>query len=76
MPHKDKVRVEVGFEGGQIMNSLASKDSATALEEALGNPDIGTVTLDTSEGALIVVLAHVAYVKRHTRGGQIGFLNS
>ena len=76
MPHKDKVRVEVGFDGGQIMNSLASKDSATALEEALGNPDIGTVTLDTSEGALIVVLAHVAYVKRHTRGGQIGFLNS
>jgi alpha-acetolactate decarboxylase len=74
MPHKDKVRVEVGFDGGQIMNSLIASTSATALEEALGNPDIGTVTLDSSEGALIVVLAHVAYVKRHTRGGQVGFL--
>jgi hypothetical protein len=74
MPHKDKVRVEVGFGGGQIMNSLVSKDSATALEEALGKPGTDTVTLDSSEGPLIVVLAHVAYVKRHTRGGQIGFL--
>jgi len=74
MPHKDKVRVEVGFDGGQIMNSLVTKESATALEEALGNPDLGKVTLDSSEGELIVVLAHVAYVKRHARGGQIGFL--
>jgi hypothetical protein len=74
MPHKDKVRVEIGFDGGQIMNSLVAKDSATALEEGLGKPDTGTVTLDSSEGPLIVVLAHVVYVKRHTRGGQIGFL--
>lgn len=74
MPHKDKVRVEVGFDGGQIMNSLVTNESAKALEDALGKPDIDTVTLESSEGALIVVLAHVAYVKRHTRGGQVGFL--
>ena len=75
MPHKDKVRVEVGFDGGQIMNSLVGSESATALEEALGKPDIDTVTLESSEGPLIVVLAHVAYVKRYKREGQIGFLN-
>ena len=76
MPNKDKVRVEVGFDGGQIMNSLVAAESATALEEALNKPGTSTVTLDSSEGPLIVVLAHVAYVKRHTREGHIGFLNS
>ena len=76
MPDKDKVRVEVGFDGGQIMNSLVASDSATALEEAIGKSGTSTVTLESSEGPLIVVLAHVAYVKRHTRGGQVGFLNS
>ena len=75
MPHKDKVRVEVGFDGGQIMNSLVAKDSATPLEEALGKREIDTVTLESSEGPLIVVLAHVSYVKRYKREGQIGFLN-
>jgi cell division GTPase FtsZ len=56
------------------MNSQVTSESAKALEDALGKPGVDTVTLESSEGALIVVLAHVTYVKRHARGGQVGFL--
>jgi hypothetical protein len=76
MPESKRVRIEIGFVGGQMISSLVTPKSATELEQALGKPDAPTLTLDSSEGEFTVVLAHVVYVKRFPPEGQIGFLTA
>ena len=74
MPESKDVRIEIGFVGGQMMSSLVTSKSATALEEALSKRAAATLTLESNEGPFTVVLAHVVYVKRFPPEGQIGFL--
>ncbi|MHB8059798.1 MAG: hypothetical protein ACYDHO_03075 [Gaiellaceae bacterium] len=74
MPESKKVRIEIGFVGGQMMSSLVSTKSANELEVALSKPEAATLLLESSEGPFTVVLAHVVYVKRFPPEGQIGFL--
>ena len=74
MPESKHVRIEIGFVGGQMMSSLVTSKSATALEEALSKRAAATLTLESNEGPFMVVLAHVVYVKRFPPEGQIGFL--
>jgi hypothetical protein len=74
MPESERIRIEIGFVGGQMMSSMVSSKSATELEAALGAPAKPTLTLDSSEGPFTVALAHVDYVKRFPPEGQIGFI--
>jgi hypothetical protein len=74
MPESEYVRVQIGFVGGQIMSGLVSSKSATELEQSLGKTTPHTITLESDEGPLTVVLAQVAYVRRFPREGQIGFI--
>ena len=67
------VRVEVGFEGGQILSWLVTADSAGALDQKLGAGVPGSVTLESQEGPITVVLDRVVYVKRHSRESRVGF---
>ncbi len=67
------VRVEIGFEGGQILSWLVTIESADALDRQLGAGGSGTLTLDSQEGTVTLVLERVLYVKRHAREGRVGF---
>ena len=74
MAEAERVRVEIGFEGSQIMAAIVSAKLADELEQALARDESGTVTLETAEGdALVVVLDKVVYVKRFSRESRIGF---
>ena len=67
------VRVEIGFEGGQILSWLVTVESADALDRQLSGGGPGTLTLDSQEGTVTLVLERVLYVKRHAREGRVGF---
>jgi hypothetical protein len=67
------VRVEIGFEGGQILSWLVTIESADALDRKLSGGGSGTLTLDSQEGTITLVLERVLYVKRHAREGRVGF---
>ena len=71
----ERVRIELGFAGGQIVGSFVEATSADALETALGSTGAGkpVVVLETEDGPLHVVVAHVAYFKRIVRAGRVGF---
>jgi hypothetical protein len=71
----DRVRIELGFAGGQIVGSFVEASSADDLESALNSTGAGkpVVALDTEDGPLHVVVAHVAYYKRIVRAGRVGF---
>jgi hypothetical protein len=69
----ESVRVEIGFAGGQILSWLVSPESADALDRNLGAGASGTLTLDSSEGTVTVVLDRVLYAKRYARESRVGF---
>jgi len=75
----ERVRIEIAFDGGQIMGALVSPASADALEQALGSADLraGTgeaaLSLDAEDGRYTIALQRVVYVKRFARESRVGF---
>jgi hypothetical protein len=70
---EERVRVEIGFDGGQIMGAYVELPSADELERALDEGRDGSLGLEAEDGRYTVSLRRVVYVKRFTREGRVGF---
>jgi len=68
----ERVRVDIGLEGGSTLSVSVTVLEADSLEQRLRSGDGGVAELESDDGRLIVVLAHVLYVRRHSRGGRVG----
>ena len=68
-------RIEIGFEGSQIMSALVTAAAADDLESALAKGNDGTLVLDAEDGRYTVALERVVYLKRFAREGRLGFVN-
>ena len=73
MTDVDSVRVEIGFDGGQVMSALVTVEAADALERTLSASASGTLALDDEDGRYTVALSRVVYVKRFARESKVGF---
>ena len=73
MADGDRVRVEVGFDGGQVIGGFVSVETADQLERALHEDGPRVVVLDTEDGPYHVVVPRVAYFRRFARAGRVGF---
>jgi hypothetical protein len=69
----ERVRVDIGFQGGSTLTVSVTAVEADSLEQRLQSGDGGIAALDSDDGRLLVVLAHVLYVRRHARGSRVGF---
>jgi hypothetical protein len=69
----EQVRLEIAFDGGQIMGALVSVEDADALERALASGEEGSIALDASDGRYVVHVRRVVYVKRFARESRVGF---
>jgi len=69
----DRIRIEVGFDGGQIMSALVSPESADSLERALGGGGETSLALDAQDGRYLLRLDRIVYVKRFARDSRVGF---
>jgi hypothetical protein len=67
------IRIEIGFEGSQIMSALVTSQAADELETALSDGADGTLALDAEDGRYTVALNRVVYLKRFAREGRLGF---
>ena len=67
-------RIEVGFEGSQIMSALVTSNAADELETALDAGQGGTLALDAEDGRYTVALGRIVYLKRFAREGRVGFV--
>jgi hypothetical protein len=70
---KELTRIEIAFDGGQIMSALVTGESAAALERALKASSDSTLQLDAEDGGYTVVLPRIVYVKRFAREARVGF---
>ncbi|HEY8192625.1 MAG TPA: hypothetical protein VIF36_01760 [Gaiellaceae bacterium] len=73
--NEDHVRIEIGFDGTQIMSALVTAEAADELEGALRSRADGSVVLDAEDGRYTVPLARIVYLKRFAREGRLGFGN-
>ena len=71
MAEGSSVRVDLAFDGGQIMSAIVTMASADALERAVGAE--GTLQLDAQDGRYTVALHRIVYVKRFSREARVGF---
>lgn len=69
----ERVRIEIGFDGGLAMSALVEAEAIDRLEQALASGQDGSLSLDVEDGRYVVVLRRVAYVKRFAREGRVGF---
>jgi len=67
------VRVEIGLDGGQILSTLVTPESADALERALNAGAAGALSLEAQDGGIQLVLPRVLYAKRFARESRVGF---
>ena len=72
MAENDHVRLEIAFEGGQIIGGTVSAAVSKALQEAMAG-DGAVFELESLEGNFLVAIGKVVYVKRSSRETQIGF---
>ena len=70
---EERVRIEIAFDGGQIMGAYVELSAADELERALGDGRDGALALEAEDGRYTVVLRRVVYVKRFSREGRVGF---
>jgi hypothetical protein len=73
MSSNEHIRVEIGFDGGQIMGALVTESSADQLEQALNSGTGGSLALEADDGRYTIALQRVVYVKRFTREARLGF---
>jgi hypothetical protein len=69
----DRVRIEIGFDGGQIMGAVVDDETVDQLERALSTGDDRSLALDVEDGRYTVALGRIVYVKRFAREGRVGF---
>jgi len=69
----DRVRVEIGFEGGQVIGGFVDAASAEELQRALHEDGPRVVVLDTEDGVYHVVVPGVSYFRRFNRSSRVGF---
>jgi len=69
----ERVRIEVGFDSGQVMAALVAAESADRLEQALAAGEEGALDLEVEDGRYTLVLRRIVYVKRFAREARVGF---
>ncbi len=67
------MRVEIGFEGGQVIGGFVDPSSADTLERALHEDAARVVVLELEDGRYHVVVPRVAYFRRFSRASRVGF---
>jgi hypothetical protein len=69
----EPVRIEVGFEGGQVIGGFVESASADELEHALHADGPRVVVLELEDGRYHVVVPRVSYFRRFNRASRVGF---
>jgi hypothetical protein len=69
----DRVRIEIAFDGGQVLAAFVPVTEADDVERALAQSGDGAFPLEADDGRYTVSLRRVVYIKRFTREGRVGF---
>jgi hypothetical protein len=69
----DRIRIEIAFDGGQVIGANVESTTAEALEQALHSGQQESFPLDADDGHYTVALKRVVWIKRFARESRVGF---
>jgi hypothetical protein len=73
MNESERLRIEIAFDGQQVLSVLVSLATADELDQALSGDRDGSFTFDAEDGRYTMSLRRVVYVKRFARESRVGF---
>ena len=73
MDAAERIRIEIAFDGQQVLSVLVAAEAADEFDRALAGQGNGSFSFDAEDGRYTVSLARVVYVKRFARESRVGF---
>ena len=73
MAEAERVRLEIAFDGQQVLSVYVPADAADELDTALDGSRDGSFTFEAEDGRYTLALARIVYVKRFARESRVGF---
>ena len=72
MSATDRIRIEIAFEGTQVLNVYVPAGTADELDRALAGGQ-ESLAFDAEDGRYTIAVGKVVYVKRFARESRVGF---
>lgn len=73
MAEIDRVRIEIAFDGQQVLSVIVPLQAAEDLERALAGDHDSSYAFEADDGRYTIHLRRVVYVKRFARESHVGF---
>jgi hypothetical protein len=73
MADSDKIRIEIAFDGQQVLSVLVPQQTAEDLDRALAGDHDSAYSFEADDGRYTVMLRRVVFVKRWARESRVGF---
>jgi hypothetical protein len=73
MVANDRIRLEIAFEGQQVLTVYVTAAVADELDQALAGQNDASMTFDAEDGRYTVAVRKIVYVKRFARESRVGF---
>jgi hypothetical protein len=72
MATNDRVRLEIAFDGNQVLNVYVPSSTADDLDRAMGGGQ-GSLSFEAEDGRYTIAVPKVVFVKRFARESRVGF---
>lgn len=73
MSEAERIRIEIAFDGQQVLSVLTAAATANELDRALAEGRDNAYSFDAEDGRYTISLRRVVYVKRWGRESRVGF---
>jgi len=69
----DRIRIEIAFDGQQVLSVLVPTQTAEDLDRALAGDHDSSYSFEAEDGRYTIVPRRVVFVKRYARESRVGF---
>ena len=73
MSETERIRIEIAFDGQQVLSVLVPIPTAEDLDRALAGDRDGAYSFEADDGRYTVAVRSIVFIKRHARGSRVGF---
>ena len=73
MSDLERIRIEIAFDGQQVLSVLVPMSTAEDLDRALAGDHDSAYSFEADDGRYTISLQRVVFVKRWARESRVGF---
>ena len=73
MSEIERIRIEIAFDGQQVLNVVVPAQTAEDLDRALAGDHDSSLSFEAEDGRYTVALKRIVFVKRFARESRVGF---